>query len=313
MESNLSLKRRCELLKVNRSNVYYEAIQRVDDTFLCNRLHEIYTEFPYYGYRKITVVLRDEDGTVINHKRVQRLMQLMGLKAIYPGPKTSLQGWGGSVYPYLLKGLDIVYPNQVWSVDITYIRLPIGMVYLFALIDWYSRFIVGWTLATTMTSEHGIEALNKALLLGTPDICNADQGSQFTGYDWIAALTANNIKISHDSVGRFVDNIRIERFWRTLKYEDLYLKHYSSIKELRMGIEVFIQHYNYKRPHQALMYAKPADLFYLKDNEKVFKYSLHSRLPPRGEPFPCIPIPPINYQAHTNIIHFPNNPIYPFY
>lgn len=203
----------------------------------------------------------------------------MRLKAIYPGPKTSMQGQKGSVYPYLLKGLDIVYPNQVWAVDITYIRLAVGLVYLFALIDWYSRFIVGWTLANDMSCEHAIETLNKALLLSSPDICNADQGAQFTGHDWIAALIANDIKISHDGVGRCIDNIRIERFWKTLKYEDLYLNHYSSIKELRTGIGAFIEHYNHKRPHQALMYAKPADLFYLKSKEALTHDHMSNLLP----------------------------------
>lgn len=255
------------MLNINRSSLYYRAIEPDNDTVLCNRIYEIYIRFPYYGYRKITADLRNQ-GIVINRKKVQRLMQLMGLKAIYPGPKTSVPALKASIYPYLLKGLDIIHPNQVWSVDITYIRLPVGMVYLFALIDWYSRFIVGWTLANSMSSEHGIETLNKALLLGTPDICNADQGSQFTGHGWIAILTAIGIKISHDGVGRCIDNIRIERFWRTLKYEDLYLKHYQSMKEAKIGIGEFIRHYNYKRPHQALKYAKPADLFYLKDKKK---------------------------------------------
>lgn len=194
-------------------------------------------------------------------------MQIMGLKAIYPKPRTSIANPSNSIYPYLLRGLEIVYPNQVWAVDITYIKLPVGMSYLFALIDWHSRFIVGWVLANSMTSDHGVAALNQSIKYGIPDICNADQGSQFTGYDWIEALKNLNIRISHDGVRRCIDNVRIERFWRTIKYEDVHLKNYQTLKDARIGIGNFINHYNYQRPHQALKYARPADLFI--NNNKI--------------------------------------------
>jgi putative transposase len=218
-------------------------------------------EWPYYGYLKITAVLRHE-GVAINHKRVYRMMQDMGLRSIYPGPNTSIRNRKDSIYPYLLKGLEITRPNQVWAVDITYIRLPTGMVYLFALIDWASRFIVAWTLASSMTADHGVETLQKALVFGVPDICNADQGSQFTGAEWIRLLLNLNIQISHDGVGRCIDNVRIERFWRTIKYEDVHLKQYQTIKEARKGLGQFINHYNYQRPHQALDYERPADIYF---------------------------------------------------
>ena len=241
--------------------MYYKAQVSLDETELCNKIYEVYLEWPYYGYRKITAVLRHE-GVAINHKRVHRIMKSMGLMAIYPGPRTSLGDPKNSIYPYLLKGLEITRPNQVWAVDITYIRLPTGTVYLFALIDWASRFIVGWTLANAMTADHGVETLEKALVFGVPDICNADQGSQFTGAEWITLLLKLNIQISHDGVGRCIDNVRIERFWRTIKYEDVHLKQYQTIKEARKGIGEFISHYNYQRPHQALNYERPADIYF---------------------------------------------------
>jgi putative transposase len=241
--------------------VYYKAQVSLDETELCNKIYEVYLECPYYGYRKITAVLRHE-SIAINHKRVHRIMRSMGLVAIYPGPRTSLGDPKNSVYPYLLKGLEIARPNQVWAVDITYIRLPTGMVYLFALIDWASRFIVAWTLANSMTADHGVETLQKALVFGIPDICNADQGAQFTGAEWIALLLKLGIQISHDGVGRCIDNVRIERFWRTIKYEDIHLKQYQNIQEARIGIGQFMNYYNYQRPHQALDYKRPADVYF---------------------------------------------------
>ncbi len=253
----------CTLLNINRSSTYYQQILPEDDDTLCNRISEIYQQFPYYGYRKVTAVLRHE-GLTINHKRIQRLMQYMGLQAIYAKPKLSQPDKTNSVYPYLLSGLAILRPNQVWAVDITYIRLPVGMVYLFALIDWYSRFIVGWRLANCMTADHGLAALESGLALGKPEICNADQGSQFTGSSWVTALQDLGIQVSHDGVGRCIDNVRIERFWRTIKYEDLHLQQYQNLIEARAGINKFMTHYNYHRPHQALKYARPADWYWSK-------------------------------------------------
>ena len=254
----------CALLCVNRSSTYYKHVVPEDDDVICNRISEIYQQYPCYGYRKIRAVLYHE-GVVINHKRVQRLMQCMGIQALYTKPKLSRPHKDNKVYPYLLDGLTILRPNQVWAVDITYIKLPVGMVYLFALIDWYSRFIVGWRLCNSMTSEDGLAALESGLALGKPDICNADQGSQFTGNIWVGALNELGIRISHDGVGRCIDNVRIERFWRTIKYEDLYLRQYEDLVEARAGIKEFINHYNYQRPHQALEYGRPADWYWGRD------------------------------------------------
>lgn len=253
-------------MNINRSSSYYKAILAEDESSICNHISEVYEQFPYYGYRKITAVLRNE-GIVINHKRVQRLMQLMNLRAIYPGPKLSAPSKDGNIYPYLLKELDILCPNQVWAVDITYIKLPVGMAYLFALIDWYSRFIVGWTLANSMTADHGVMMIKNATIFGIPKICNADQGSQFTGSAWIETLENLGIQISHDGVGRCIDNVRIERFWRTLKYEDFFLQQYHDLPAAKAGFAKFITHYNYFRPHQALAYARPADIFFARYNE----------------------------------------------
>ena len=189
-------------------------------------------------------------------------MREMRIRAIFPGPKTSIPSSDGSVFPYLLKDLKIVRANQVWAVDITYIKLPGGTVYLFALIDWYSRFIVAHKLVNTMEACHGIEVIETAIILAIPEICNADQGSQFTGKLWISKLNEYSIKISHDGVGRCIDNVRIERFWRTIKYEDIFLQAYETLPCAKQGIKEFIEHYNYKRPHQALDYKTPSELYF---------------------------------------------------
>lgn len=264
---NFSLSRQCDLLDLERSSFYYTPQQSQDETEIMNIISEIHSKWPYYGYRKVTAALRDE-GFDLNRKRVQRLLKVMGLKAIYPGPLTSRPGRDEQVYPYLLKGLNIIRPNQVWAIDITYIRLPQGMVYLFALIDWYSRYIVGWTLAITMEVSHAIETFNKAIDYGIPEMSNMDQGSQFTGNLWLSMLKDFGVQISHTGVGRCIDNVRIERFWRSLKYEDVHLKHYNNVSEAREGIGLYIKHYNEVRPHQALNYAKPKDLYFGNKKER---------------------------------------------
>jgi putative transposase len=189
-------------------------------------------------------------------------MKLMGIKCIYAGPRTSIPDKSNSVFPYLLKNINIIRANQVWAVDITYIKLPVGMVYLFALIDWHSRFIVAYNLVNSMDAQHAIDTIEIALKIATPNICNADQGSQFTGFLWIAKLQEHGIQISHDGVGRCIDNIRIERFWRTIKYEDIFIKSYQTLLEAKVGIAKFIKHYNEHRLHQALNYKTPAQIYY---------------------------------------------------
>lgn len=250
------------MLGIDRSHLYYQSTVQFDDTELMNRMLEIYGERPALGYRKICVLLREE-GFLVNKKKIHRLMQFLNIRSVAPGPNTSKPSKDNHGHPYLLKGLNIYRANQVWAVDITYIRLPTGMVYLFALIDWHSRYIVGWTLATTMCAEHAVATLRKAIAkYGIPDICNMDQGSQFTGEEWISELMLHGIRISHDGVGRCIDNIRIERFWRTIKYEDINLKHYQNVTELRKGIAEFVEYYNNERPHQALQYKRPKDVYF---------------------------------------------------
>ena len=257
----LSVRQQCKLLEINRSSLYYCPSESFNESQLMNRISEIHHDFPYYGYRKIHWILINKDGYEINRKKVQRLMKLLGIKAIFPGPKTSMPSSDGSVFPYLLKGLDINRANQVWAVDITYIKLPVGTVYLFALIDWYSRFVVAHKLVNTMEACPGVEIIESAICWAIPEICNADQGSQFTGILWISKLHEYKIKISHDGVGRCIDNIRIERFWRTIKYEDIFIHSYETLPEARLGIAKFIKHYNYHRPHQALDYKTPSELY----------------------------------------------------
>ena len=227
-----------------------------------NCINEVHHQFPYYGYRKIHWSLKNY-GYENNIKRTQRLIQEMGIKAIYPGPRTSIPSNEGRVFPYLIKDIIIIKANQVWGVDITYIKLPVGTIYLFALIDWYSRFIVAHKVTNTMEACHGVEIVESAIIIfGVPEICNADQGAQFTGKLWIDKLNEYAIKISHDGVGRCIDNIRIERFWRTIKYEDIFIQAYESIAAARVGIKKFIEHYNYQRPHQALGYKTPSELYF---------------------------------------------------
>lgn len=258
----MSIIKQCKLLDISRSSFYYCPKEAFDDSKIINLISEINQHFPYYGYRKIHWHLTTIDLILINRKKVQRLMNIAGIKAIFPGPKTSIPGREAIVFPYLLKGLEINRANQVWAVDITYIKLPVGMVYLFALIDWQSRFIVSHNLVNTMEAIHAIETIEAALVLATPEICNADQGSQFTGSLWIDKLNEHNIKISHDGVDRCIDNIRIERFWRTIKYEDIFIQSYTSLVAARQGIKAFIEHYNYHRPHQALGYKTPSELYF---------------------------------------------------
>lgn len=213
-ENILPIYRQCDLLGLARSTYHYEPKTSLDDTFLMNEIKDIWTIHPFRGYRRVTDELRDRQ-IIVNHKRVQRLMKMMGLRSVLPRRKhnTTIQNPKNSVRPYLLKGRTINTRNQVWATDITYIKLPTGMVYLFALIDWHTRFVMGWKLANTMEAYHALEVLEGALKHGKSEIINSDQGSQFTGNDWIKACEEHGIKVSHDGVGRCIDNIRVERLW----------------------------------------------------------------------------------------------------
>jgi putative transposase len=219
-----------------------------------------YLETPFYGARKLAAWLKSK-GQVANRKRVRRLMQLMGLQPIYRKPRTSKPGPGNKIYPYLLRGLQITRPNQVWAADITYIPMQKGFLYLVVILDWYSRCILAWRLSNSLESDFCLEALKEALSKGQPEIFNTDQGSQFTSVEFIALLEKQAVRVSMDGAGRYSDNLFVERFWRTLKYEEVYLKAYSDAQEARREIGRYIRFYNIQRPHQSLGYRTPAEVY----------------------------------------------------
>lgn len=260
-QEKLSLRRQCELLQVNRSTIYYKARGAdIDDIGLLNEIRDVWERYPFYGYRRITKELQGNAYNV-NHKRVQRLMAEGGIQAIYPGPNTSRRNKLHAVHPYLLRGVAIIRPNQAWMVDITYLRLDTGFVYLVALIDVYSRYIVSWKISTTLETEFCLEALKAGLTVGMPEIINSDQGCQFTSDDWVNFLKENDIKISMTGKGRCLDNVYIERFWRNVKREEFYLNEYLTIKDLKKAIGIYMEFYNHRRRHQSLGYKMPADLY----------------------------------------------------
>ena len=260
----LSLREQFLLLNLNRSSFYYQKVEEnQQDQDIANKIHELWLKYPFYGYRKITAVLKRE-GILINHKKVQRLMKEMNLSAIFP--KANKNKWQKSQYaqyPYLLKGLVINKSNQVWATDITYIKLSDGFVYFLAIIDLYSRFILSACLSTTLEAEFCVEMLRISLeKYQNPEIFNTDQGSQFTSFDWCDLLKEKNIKISHDGKGRCFDNILNERLWRTVKYEEVYLKSYNSVADARKQLLDFVEFYNHQRPHQSLKYKTPAEIYF---------------------------------------------------
>jgi putative transposase len=219
-----------------------------------------YLERPFYGSRRMTVFLKNQ-GYRVNRKRVRRLMAIMGLQAIYRRPRTSQPASGHKVYPYLLRGMEITWPNQVWTSDITYIPMTRGFLYLVAIMDWYSRYVLAWRLSNTLDADFCIEALEEALEKGAPEIFNTDQGSQFTSQAFTNLLEQHGVRVSMDGKGRYTDNLFIERLWRSLKYEEVYLKAYSGGKEARLGIGSYLDFYNQERPHQSLGYRTPAEVF----------------------------------------------------
>ena len=258
----LSMRRQCALLAVTRSSVYYEpVVPDAEELALMRRIDELHLQHPFFGSRMITQTLKAE-GPVINRKRVQRLMRLMGLESTAPQPTTSTPAPDHPVYPYLLRGLTIARPNQVWATDITYIPMARGFAYLVAIIDWYSRRVLAWRLSNTLDTGFCIEALRDALAhFGRPTIFNTDQGSQFTAGDFTRVLRDRGIKISMDGKGRYLDNIFVERLWRSLKYEEIYLHPYDSLTEAREGIGRYFRFYNDARPHAKLGYQTPAAFY----------------------------------------------------
>jgi putative transposase len=270
----VSVVAQCELLSISRSGLYYQP-RPVDNQTLSlqRRIDEIYTAYPFYGVRKITAQLR-QDGLLVNPKAVARQMQVMGLRAIYPGPNLSKRAQQHAVYPYLLRGLTIERPNQVWGVDITYIRLRSGWMYLFAVLDWFSRFVVSWALDLTLEIGFVLDTMRVALASATPTICNSDQGSHFTSPQYLALFQDTPVRISMDGKGRALDNIFTERLWRTVKYEEVYLKDYASPREARIGIGEYLHFYNYRRLHQALDYQTPAQIYFKEGEQSTDKKAL---------------------------------------
>jgi putative transposase len=262
----LAVSRQCQLIAVTRSVVYAQKkhLQReinALDGLLLQLLDEEYTRHPFYGSRRMTKYLHG-CGHVVNRKRVQRLMRTLGLAGMAPGPHTSKPHPQHKVYPYLLRGVDINRPNQVWSTDITYIRLPRGFVYLVAIIDWYSRKVLAWRLSNTMDASFCVDCLAGAIKdYGVPEIFNTDQGSQFTSDSFTGLLQHHRITISMDGRGRALDNIFVERLWRTVKYEEIYLKKYDSLPDLLIGLTSYFQFYNQERRHQSLDYQTPSQVY----------------------------------------------------
>ena len=249
--------RQCELLGLARSSYYYEPVpESEEDLLLMRLLDEQYTRTPFYGKRKMVIFLA-EHGYVVDRKRVRRLMQRMGLETIYPKPQLSRPVEPSVRYPYLLRGVSIDQINQVWSSDITYIRLARGFVYLAAIIDWFSRYVLAWELSTTLDTSFCLDALDRALRAGQPNIFNTDQGVQFTSQDFTARLLRSNIRISWDGRGRALDNVFVERLWRSVKYEEVYLKDYQTVSDARDGLTQYFQFYNNERYHQSLDYKTP--------------------------------------------------------
>lgn len=261
---DISLTRQAELLGMSRSSVYYQSIIDPEDLRIMNAIDEIYTKLPFYGHRKIRRELKSEYQIEIGRKRTQSLMKRMGLEAIYPKKKRNLSRGDKfhKKFPYLLKELEIIRPNQVWGTDITYVKLKNGFIYLTAIIDWYSRYILSWQLSPTLENEFCVQALEKALEIAVPEIHNSDQGVHYTAENYVSVLERKEIQISMDGRGRCLDNIFTERFWRTVKYENIFLHDYADIDEARQGLAEYLQFYNNSRIHQALEYMTPAQIYF---------------------------------------------------
>lgn len=259
--STLSIRQQCGLLGINRSSLYYRPVGI--DAYTLLLMHELdkqYTETPFYGVLKMTEHLRLQ-GHQVNVKRVRRLLRQMGLEAVYPKPKLSQGNPEHKVFPYLLRNLSIERCNQVWSTDITYIRLRHGFVYLMAIIDWYSRYVLNWALSTTLEADFCIIALNETLATSRCEIFNTDQGSQFTTYRFTQPLLDKGIQVSMDGRGRALDNIFVERLWRSVKYEKVYLNDFQTVKQAHQGLKDYFEFYNQRRMHQSLDYQTPEEVY----------------------------------------------------
>jgi len=258
----LSVVRQCELIGLPRSTWYYEPQRETAENLrLMRLLDEQYTRTPFYGSRRMVIALGGQ-GCNVNRKRVQRLMQKMGIEAIYPRPRLSDPAPGHRVYPYRLRGLAITRPNQVWSTDITYIRLRSGFVYLVAILDWFSRYVVEWEISITLDTSFCLSALDRALQKAKPEIFNSDQGAQFTSEEFTGRLESAGIVISVDGRGRALDNVFTERLWRSVKYEEVYLKDYAGVPDTIANLKTYFRFYNFDRPHQSLDDQTPASVYF---------------------------------------------------
>ena len=257
----LSVRRQCQLLGLNRSSLYYEPASETEENLRLMRLIDReYTAHPFLGSRRLTKWLI-EQGEEVNRKRVQRLMRLMGLEAIYPRPKLSVAGRDHRIYPYLLRNVRIERADQVWSTDITYVPLASGFLYLAAIIDWFSRYVLAWRLSNTLDGSFCLEMLEEALSRGRPEVFNTDQGVQFTTAAWTGRLESAGVAVSMDGKGRCLDNVFVERLWRWVKYEEVYLHRYEVVPQLASGLERYFVYYNEGRPHQSLAYRTPAAVY----------------------------------------------------
>jgi putative transposase len=260
----LSIRQQCALLGLNRATLYYEPAPETELNLQLMRLmDEQYLKMPFLGVLKMTVWLRGQ-GYAVNPKRVRRLLRKMGLEALYPKPKTTKPGEGHLIYPYLLRNLAVTHVNQVWSADITYIPMPRGFMYLVAVMDWFSRYVLTWQLSNTLDGVFCLDALQQALRWGKPEIFNTDQGVQFTAHAFTDLLKTAGIQISMDGRGRAFDNIFNERLWRSVKYEDVYVREYTTVPALEAGLRSYFQLYNEDRPHQSLAYHTPAQVYFAK-------------------------------------------------
>ena len=265
-DAEVTLKEQADLLTVSRRSLYYQPVPpSAEEVAIKHAIDRIYTDQPSYGSRRIAVVLERDHGLIVNRKAVQRHMRQMGIAGISPGPNLSRRNPEHRIYPYLLRGVVATYPNHVWSIDITYIRLVAGWMYLVAVLDVYARYVVSWALDDTLELPFVLDAVGQALTRATPRIWNSDQGSHFTSPHYTRLLSEAGVQISMDGRGRALDNIFIERLWRTVKYEDVYLRDYTSPRDTRSGLGQYLRHYNEQRPHSALNYHTPAAVYFGKE------------------------------------------------
>jgi putative transposase len=257
----LSIRHQCELLALNRSSYYLApATESEENLRLMRLIDRQFLETPFYGSRRMTAALR-RAGEEVNRKRVQRLMALMGLEALFPKPRTTAAASDGRVYPYLLRDRELTHVDEVWSSDITYVPMRHGYMYLVAVIDWYSRYVLSWRLSNTLDGRFCLEALDEALARGRPEIFNTDQGSQFTAREYTGRLEEAGVAVSRDGRGRALDNVFVERLWRSVKYENIYINDYERVPDLESGLTAYFRYYDEERPHQSLGYRTPAEVY----------------------------------------------------